>query len=203
MKINELLEGYSKFFAKYFAKKDNPLFKELTEKGQFPKALIIACCDSRVDPAIITSAKPGDILVVRNVANLIPPYTSKDKMDYASRAAISLAITSFRVPHIIVMGHSQCLGLRALLDNDPSKSSKDIKDWLSFAEPAKQKVLSELPDADIEQLASRCERISIQQSLQNLQSYPRVAENIKSGSLSLHGWHFDLESGELEEIYPE
>lgn len=195
--LNELLSGFERFQQRFFSA-DRELYERLTRQGQSPRVMIIACCDSRVDPAIITDSDPGDLFVVRNVANLVPPCELGGGY-HGTSAAIEFAVSTLRVEHVIVMGHTRCGGIRALLGNLPGQETPTgfIAPWMSIVEEARREVIEQLPDAPIEVQASACEQAAIRVSLQNLISFPFVRNAVEAGSLKLHGWYFDFERGEL------
>ena len=205
-----LLRGIKGFKKRYY-ELDPEKMRDLTEHGQNPKVLLIACSDSRVDPALLTGAEPGDIFVVRNVANLVPAYQMEGHVDGA-RAAIEYAVRHLEVSHIVVLGHACCGGIQALLASISGQSiqSDFIGDWVSVAldgcfrylldpEGSAPRTL-ELEKEQIETLSEHphlTERAAIRGSLSNLATYPWIKERMREGRLSLHGWWFDLESGDL------
>ena len=115
--VKKLIEGYKNFYKQYFVTNKNHIFENL-ETSQTPKTLIISCCDSRVDPAILTQADPGDIFVVRNVANIVPQYEPNWDSNHGTSAAIEFAVNYLKVKHIVVMGHTNCGGIKALVNHD-------------------------------------------------------------------------------------
>lgn len=190
--VKKLIEGYRRFYKSYFVN-DKQLFTDLS-LGQSPRTLIIACSDSRVDPSIVFGAGPGDIFVIRNVANLVPPY-QPDSAYHGTSAALEFAVTQLGVRHIVVMGHSGCAGIRTLLESETSSASAFIHNWVNIAADAKQATLAKCPDHDKAQTC--CEQEGILVSLKNLKSFPWIAEKIAHGELRLHGWHFSIEDGTL------
>ncbi|MDF2529496.1 MAG: Carbonate dehydratase [Gammaproteobacteria bacterium] len=201
--LDRLKAGYQKFAEAYFSGNDT-IFKELVTKGQRPEVLIIGCCDSRVSPSIITQAEPGELFTIRNVANLVPPYTCEEDTYHGVSAAIEFAVRHLEVEHIVVLGHSQCGGIRALMENS-ILGSKDsfISTWVSIAEAAKNKINTEFPDLDLDAKCHLCEQQALQISLNNLLSFPWVKSRVDAKKLYLHAWHFDLSSGLLTEFTPE
>jgi carbonic anhydrase len=201
--ILKLMAGYRRFREKYFDN-ENELYQKLSSGvGQTPKTLIIGCSDSRVDPAIITSAEPGELFIVRNVANLVPPYEKAGGVHGVS-AAIEFAVVNLRVENIIVLGHRQCGGIRALmLDHHHQESTSFVTQWVRIAQDAKDRVLQKLKnsntEADTETLCRHAELESMITSLHNLKTFPFVSSAIKERGLSLMGIYFDLESGHLME----
>lgn len=193
--IIKLLAGFKRFKEKYF-EGENSIYHKLSS-GQAPKTLIIGCCDSRVDPAIISSASPGDLFVVRNVANLVPPYEVGGGFHGVS-AAIEFAVEGLKVENIVILGHRQCGGIRSMfLENN--KHDGFLHQWMKIAEGAKFKVAERFPDLDIDTLCKHCELESIKTSLSNLQTFPFVKQAQKERELNLLGVYFDLEHGSLLE----
>ena len=194
--VKKLIEGYKKFYHDNFILKKNDLFKEV-QTSQYPKTLIIACSDSRVDPAILTNAEIGDIFVVRNVANLVPPYQPKWDSNHGTSAAIEFAVNHLKVKHIVVLGHSNCGGIKALADNDidMNKQFSFITDWIKLAEDIKSKI----PE-NVEDKYTFCEQEGIKLSLKNLMTFPWVKEKVDNGNLKLHGWYFSLKDASLSTL---
>ncbi len=196
IEILRLMAGFRKFRDKYFAN-EHPLYQKLSTGGATPKTLIIGCSDSRVDPAIITSAHPGELFVVRNVANLVPPYETAAGFHGVS-SAIEFAVINLNVENIIVLGHRQCGGIRALM-LDQAAPNGFVQQWMRIAQDAKDRVLKRYPGAGQEELCKHGELESIMNSLNNLRTFPFVAAAIQSRGLALMGIYFDLESGQLLE----
>lgn len=196
--IEKLLQGYRTFRNEYFAA-NNSLFRGLVRNGQNPKILIIACSDSRVDPAIITNSQPGDLFVVRNVANLVPPYEQDNTTHHGTSAALEFAICSLGVSHVIVFGHSQCGGIHALVSDSGNVVGQDsfIGKWMELAQPARQWVFDHHAEVPLEQQVELCCQQSLFNSLQNLRTFPWVRQKVSQGELFLHAWYFDLTAGEL------
>ena len=193
--IKKFITGFKRFQENYFGR-DHELFGQL-KQGQHPSTLVIACSDSRVDPAILTDCEPGDLFVVRNVANLVPPYEAGGGLHGVS-TALEFGVCVLEVQHIIVLGHSQCGGVHALLNGIPKGAKGEfIVDWVNIAARARERVLTELPDASPQEQWSACEEASILVSLENLLTFPWIKERVGQGALMLHGWYFDIETGEL------
>ncbi len=195
--INELVSGFERFQQRYFTT-DRELYERFTRQGQSPRVMIIACCDSRVDPAIITDSNPGDLFVVRNVANLVPPCELGGGY-HGTSAALEFAVSVLHVEHVIVMGHTRCGGIRTLLEDIPGQAASTgfIAPWMSIVEEARCEVLAELPEASLDAQASACEQAAMRISLRNLMTFPFVRAAVDAGHLTLHAWYFDLERGEL------
>lgn len=193
--LREFIAGFQRFQKNYFHG-DNDLFKVL-RKGQNPVMLVIACSDSRVDPALISDCNPGDMFVIRNVANLVPPY-SPDHSCHGVSSAIEYAVRDLEVEHIVVLGHSHCGGINALMSPAVDVSSRQfVGNWMSIAHRAKEHVLATLPDAGVAEQHRACELASILVSLENLLSFPWIAERVEEGKLLIHGCYFDMERGKL------
>jgi carbonic anhydrase len=193
--ILRLMVGFRKFREKYF-ENEHPLYQKLSSAGQGPKTLIIGCSDSRVDPAMITSAHPGELFIVRNVANMVPPYETGGGYHGVS-AAIEFAVVNLKVENIIVLGHRQCGGIRALMLNDQLKPKGFVEQWVSIAQNAKERVLARYSGADEDTLCKHGEREAIVTSISNLRTFPFVQEALERGDLHVMGIYFDLESGQL------
>jgi carbonic anhydrase len=194
--ISKFIDGISRFQQQHFG--DNPELADQLSKGQKPLALLIGCSDSRVDPALLTDCAPGDLFMIRNVANLVPPY-EKDGGFHGVSSALEYAVCFLQVEHIIVMGHSQCGGINGLMSMaDGSSVGEFISKWVNIAAPARDKVLRELPDESPEEQAHACEKEAILISLRNLQSFPWVKDRISQGKLMIHGWYYNLGTGQLK-----
>lgn len=194
--FGNLLEGYRRFRTnRYEAEKSR--WRELAE-GQAPRAVVIACCDSRADPATIFDTDPGEIFVVRNVANLVPPFEANGGRHGVS-AALEFAVTQLRVPEIVVMGHERCGGIQAALtgqfDGAHPGEGGFVHRWMAqIAGPAAQ--IAGEHGTGLE-AAQRLEEVAIRQSLTNLRSFPFVAERESAGNLAILGCHFSISEGQL------
>lgn len=196
--IEKLIAGIRSFRTTYYERRPDRL-RPLVERGQSPAVLVIACSDSRIDPAILTDAEPGDLFVVRNVANLVPPYVA-DGTARGTSAAIEFAVRDLGVRHVIVLGHSRCGGIQALIDHTGGKPlGRDfIAPWVSMVAHISAHVprgpeFSSNPERRARQIGQR----AILASLKNLHEFPWIEERVKAGTLDLRGWWFDLEHGEL------
>jgi len=195
--LERFITGFRNFRKDYFGPESTHF--EPLKQGQKPKTMIIGCSDSRVDPAILTNCAPGDIFTVRNVANLVPPY-EEDGGRHGVSAALEFAVCHLGIEHIIVLGHSQCGGIGALMAGTCGcKGGGFISRWMSIATPAREKVLAELPGKDAKLQQRAAEQAAILLSLENLHSFSWVDQGVKAGTLSIHGWYFDLIAGELLE----
>jgi len=189
--MQSLIEGYRIFRETYF-RANRAIFDQLA-LGQSPKAMVISCCDSRVDPGLIFSADPGEIFTLRNVANLVPPFSPDDSY-HGTSSAIEFAVRGLGVPDIIIMGHSRCGGIRALLG---AHEGDFIGPWMRIAQPALQRAIKLAGEDDPDELRRICERETLKDSLVNLRGFPWIRERIRAGTLTLHGWYFDIEAGLL------
>lgn len=197
----ELVAGFARFRRRFFDGQ-RTLYQRLA-RGQSPRIMIVGCCDSRVDPALITDCDPGDVFVVRNVANLVPPYETGGGY-HGTSAAIEFAVRGLRVEHIIVLGHARCGGIRALLgESFAAGDAEFVNPWMSIAAPARAEVERNYPDASLDERAAACEHAAVRVSLRNLATFPFVRAAIRERGLALHGWYFDLERGELLCCTPE
>ncbi len=190
--MDRLIDGYHRFRAGAWPDRRR-LFEQLADKGQSPRALVIGCVDSRVDPGMILDAGPGELLVLRNVANLVPPY-APDDAHHSTSAALEFAVRVLEVPDIVVIGHGMCGGIAALLNGAPPQATDFLVPWISIAEKARRRVLA-CDDGTDMQLA--CEQASVALSLENLRGYPWIAERLAAGTLRLNGGHFDIRHGIL------
>ncbi len=194
--MQEFIEGYQEFkdieIQNYKA-----LFKDLVEHGQKPKALFIGCSDSRVVPTLITNSLPGELFVVRNIGNFVAPF-QPDSEFHATAAAIEYATDVLEVENIIVCGHSDCGAIGALF-KDIKKNENNIHTvkWLSLGAPAKNYVLEHMPNGEKTELLRYTTKVSVVLQLKNLLSYPSVKKRVEDKKLFLHGWHYNIETGEI------
>jgi carbonic anhydrase len=199
--LQGLMHGYQRFRSGYY-EVHKPLFEALAAKGQSPKVMTISCCDSRVDPAIMFDAAPGDMFMFRNVANIVPPY-APDVGFHGTSSALEFAVKYLEVQALIVMGHYMCGGVNALLRDDgrlESKTGEFISTWMSSAREARDKVLERFRRGEISQgdLQRECELQNTVLSSENLLSYPWIRQRVEEGKLTIHAWYFDFLHGRLE-----
>lgn len=190
----ELIEGYRRFRSGRLVEQRGRL-RRLAAQGQTPRAVVVACCDSRVDPQTIFDAEPGDLFVIRNVANLVPPY--QPNTDYhGTSAALEFAIMGLGIRDIVVMGHASCGGIRALLSGD-AQNGDFVGRWMAIAEAARETCCAgdKNPDDPAVQRATEFEVVRL--SLANLMTFPCIRAGVKAGTLALHGCLFELASGGL------
>lgn len=193
----DLIGGFHRFREQHFAD-DDALYRQLIQEGQTPKILVVACCDSRVDPALILNCAPGDLFVVRNVANLVPPVESRSGGRHGTSAALEYGVGTLGVEHIIVLGHAHCGGIRTLVQRGGAGNAVSfIDDWMQLVEDARASVERDMPGAPLEERTHVCEQRAILGSLNNLMTFPWIRERVEQGSLTLHGWYFDMENGRL------
>ncbi len=196
-----LMAGFRRFHEKYFEDNlENSVYRRLASSGQTPKTLLIGCSDSRVDPAILTDASPGELFVVRNVANLVPPCEPSAVGFHGTSSAIEFAVVGLKVENIIVLGHRQCGGIRALMRTHTDHSHSFIGQWMSIAEKARIHVLANHPSSDEDTQLRLAEMESLKISLKNLHTFPFVREAILTRQMSVIGVYFDLEQGQLWEF---
>lgn len=180
----KMLEGYQVFREKY-AHGDQSIMHYLSHYGQQPEVMIVSCCDSRVDPALILQCDPGDLFIVRNVANIVPPY-EKDEAHHGTSAALEFGVCFLKVQHLILLGHSQCGGIQALLSGD-STSNDFINNWVSLIKT------SHSDSKNVDDHA----KSALNQSYQNCLTFPWIKERVKQGKLIIHLWFFDIKTGEI------
>jgi carbonic anhydrase len=201
--VPELIDGYHRFLTGRYPQ-EAELYRSLAESGQSPKTMIIACCDSRVDPAAIFSAGPGRLFIVRNVANLVPPFEPQG--DYhGTSAALEFAVTGLEVETILVMGHGRCGGVRAFLEGlyeRPGKRSF-IDSWMSLLKPARVDALRDSAGQSIDKQQTALEHASVRHSIENLLTFPFIKERVADGRLRLRGAFFDIAEGKLLALDPE
>ena len=187
-----LVDGYHAFLDTRLPV-ERERYHRLAEAGQQPETMVIGCCDSRVSPEVIFDAHPGELFVVRNIANLVPTY-QPDSGAHGVSAALEFAVSVLKVKHIVVLGHAQCGGIRAFIDKIKPLSPGDfIGKWMSLIAPAAEKLgASDAPD-----YLTRLEQASIANTLDNLMTFPRLRKLIERGHVALHGAYFGVATGEL------
>lgn len=193
---DKLIDGYQRFREGYYQENREQLLK-LAKEGQSPKIALISCSDSRVDPSVILDCEPGDLFVIRNVANLVPPCEDCNSL-HGTSAALEFAVTGLEVESIVVLGHTQCGGIKALMDTPASNSSDTfIGKWMQQLEGVRNEILNDDTMNNNETRYSCCEQKGIKHSLQNLMTFPWVKERVENGTLKLHGWRYDLTNSHL------
>jgi carbonic anhydrase len=195
-----LLDGYLAFTSQRLPTEQSR-YRELAERGQSPEVMVIGCCDSRVSPEVIFDAGPGELFVVRNVANLVPVY-APDGGAHGVSAALEYAVRVLRIKHIVVLGHAQCGGIRAFIDKMAPLTPGDfIGRWMSmFVKPGEQ--VSQRDHETMQDFTTRIEKAAVFRSLENLMTFPFVQEPVGRGELKLHGAYFGVAEGALSVLDP-
>jgi len=190
-----LLAGYHTFASQRLPT-EQARYRELSREGQAPETMVIGCCDSRVSPEVIFDAGPGELFVVRNVANLVPPY-QPDGNAHGVSAALEFAVQVLRVKHIVVLGHAQCGGVRAFVNKSAPLSPGDfIGRWMSlFVKPGE--IVEQREHETKQQFVFRIEKAAVLRSLENLMTFPCVSILVERGKLQLHGAYFGVAEGSL------
>ena len=190
----EGLSQFKKGFLKFKREVVDPHsehFKTLAD-SQHPKVMVIACCDSRVDPALLMGAGPGDIFMVRNIANLVPPFERQGSY-HGTSAALEYAVCALKVEHIVVMGHQNCGGIKALMQRTDAVLKNDFIDkWMGIASTACERTRLDAGHLDCTSQCSYCERESVNVSLANLLTFPWIKDAVSRRTLQLHGWYYDM-----------
>jgi carbonic anhydrase len=171
-------------------------YRDLGETGQSPQIMVIGCCDSRVSPEVIFDARPGELFVVRNVANIVPPY-APDQRAHGVSAALEFGIGALKIKHIVVLGHAQCGGVKAYVeDAEPLSPGDFIGNWMKLMAPAADKVgpRGALSPADY---LARLEQANVLNSIENLMTFPRLRKLIERGQVAVHGAYFGVATGQL------
>jgi len=200
--MQEYIEGNELFQQVYFKEHEEELLR-LAKEGQNPKALFIGCSDSRVIPDLMIQSKPGDLFVMRNVGNFVPPY-KPDEDFHATATAIEYAVSVLKVSEVIICGHTHCGACQALFKDMSDPSLIHTRKWLSLGEPAKHSAVKALGiGADKEELLRLTEQFSILIQIENLLTYPYVNKLVKEEKLFIHGWYYDIETGHIRYYDPE
>ena len=183
--LSKIQKGYRSFRKKY-AVGDNSVMQYLSYYGQKPEIMVVSCCDSRVDPALILQCDPGDLFVVRNVANIIPPY-EKDEAHHGTSAALEFGICFLKITNLILLGHSQCGGIQVLLNSEEKKKDDFISNWVSLIKtPCPQ-------NQDADEYA----KLALNHSLQNCLTFPWIESKVANKELTIHLWFFDVKKGQI------
>lgn len=197
---DRLTEGYHAFRTNSFLPRQQT-WRDLA-RGQSPETMVIACADSRTDPSHLFATDPGELFVVRNVANLVPPCEA-DGSYHGTSAAVEYAVTSLKVRHIVVLGHGQCGGIAACLASRSAPvPGLFIGPWVGMADQAREHVLARHTDADEASLQRHLEHESVRRSLANLMTFPFVRAAVEAGMLTLHGAWFSIFDGQLHVLDP-
>jgi carbonic anhydrase len=192
---DHLLEGYRTFTSQRLPTEQSR-YRDLSERGQAPEVMVIGCCDSRVSPEVIFDAGPGELFVMRNIANLVPVY-QPDANAHGVSAALEYAVQVLRVKHIVVLGHAQCGGIRAFIDNAAPLTPGDfIGKWMSmFIKPGEK--VEQRERETMQDFTTRIEKAAVFRSLENLLTFPFVKTRVERGELQLHGAYFGVAEGSL------
>ncbi|XP_009411255.2 carbonic anhydrase 1 isoform X3 [Musa acuminata AAA Group] len=191
--VERLTSGFERFKKEVY-ENDPTLFSQLAQ-GQSPKFLVFACADSRVCPSVVLSFQPGEAFIVRNIANMVPPY---DQTRYSGvGAAVEYAVVHLKVEYIVVIGHSRCGGIKGLMSmkEDGTTSSDFIEEWVKICLPAMEKVKAEHSALPFTDQCTQCEKEAVNISLENLKTYPFVTEEVEKNTLKLIGAHYDFVAG--------
>ncbi|MBT3627321.1 MAG: carbonic anhydrase [Rhodospirillaceae bacterium] len=201
--IETLLNGFRKFRELYYEKSPG-LYRDLIHHGQNPRFAVVACSDSRVDPAIVLQTEPGDIFAVRNVAALVPPF-EQDGLYHGTSAALEFAVRGLHVEHIIIIGHAHCGGVDSMIQQQEGGEDLGmfIGAWTSLLREARERALADSPGLEGNALLAASERHAVRLSLENLTTFPFVREAVAAGKLSLQGWYLNIFDGALEIWDPE
>lgn len=194
--MDSLIEGYRKFRAEIWPA-ERARYEALAHWGQSPEAIVIACSDSRTDPQTVFSAVPGELFVVRNVAALVPPY-GPDAEPHGTSAALEFGVRVLKIGRLIVLGHGQCGGVKALAYGAPPQARDFIASWVEIAKPA-LKAAGDGPEPRLDRIEAEVVRLS----LANLMTFPWIAEPVAAGRLALEGYLFDIHTGVLTRVEPE
>ncbi|MBM3561466.1 MAG: carbonic anhydrase [Alphaproteobacteria bacterium] len=190
-----MIEGYNRFRADVWPA-ERSRYEALARRGQKPDTLVIACSDSRVDPATVFGAVPGELFTVRNVAGLVPRY-HPDGNYHGTSAALEYGVRVLKVARIVVLGHAQCGGIRTMIEGAPREARDFVEPWMKIAEP----VLTAQPSGpDADDPLTFYETGVVKLTLANLLSFPWIAEAVLAGRLALHGFHFDIHTGALARL---
>lgn len=181
----KMFQGYQ-IFRKKYALGDKSIMQYLSHYGQQPQVMVIACCDSRVDPALILQCDPGDLFIVRNIANIVPPY-EKDEAHHGTSAALEFGVRFLKVSHLILLGHSQCGGIQALLSGNDTNKNDFITNWVSLIKTRNL----DLHDTD------DCAKLALNESYQNCLTFPWIKDRVIQKELIIHLWFFDIKKGQI------
>ena len=190
-----LIDGY-RTFASQRLPTEQSRYRELSVRGQSPEVMVIGCCDSRVSPEVIFDAGPGELFVMRNIANLVPVY-QPDENAHGVSAALEFAVNVLRVKHIVVLGHAQCGGIRAFVDKiEPLSPGDFIGKWMAmFIKPGE--VVEQRSHETMQKFVERIEKAAVFRSLENLMTFPFVRNAVEHGTMQLHGAYFGVAEGSL------
>lgn len=192
--MQTLLAGIHRFQDSVY--RSRPEFFQRLATGQSPEVLFITCCDSRIDPALLTQTEPGTLFIVRNIGNIVPPYSPVTR-DCSAAAAIEYALTMLKVRDIIVCGHSHCGAMQALLQPESVAEYPTISSWLANADSTRRILRDNYSDIEADKRVNVCVQENVLVQLENLRTHPAVAAAISRGEVALHGWVYKIETGQV------
>jgi carbonic anhydrase len=191
----QLIDGYRAFLAGGL-RAEQDRYRELARGGQSPEIMVIGCCDSRCSPEVIFNARPGELFVVRTIANLVPPY-APDAQAHGVSAALEFGVMALRVKHIVVLGHAQCGGIKAFAeDAEPLTPGDFIGNWMKLMTPAAEKI-GPRQNRSMDEYLTLLEQANVALSLANLMTFPRLRAMVEHGDIKLHGAYFGVATGQL------
>ena len=194
--VDKLVQGY-RSYRDGGHEKNRPLIEDLVARGQRPEVAVVACSDSRVDPAILFNSDPGDLFMVRNVANLVPPMEEEGTY-HGTSAALEFAVLGLGVKHLVVLGHAHCSGVRLMMDaRHDSSGYKYVSPWVSMLSAAYRRVQATMGSASEAERIRACEQNAVLVSLENLTTFDWLRERVEAQELQLHGWYVDIAIPEL------
>jgi carbonic anhydrase len=194
--VDKLIQGYRSYRDGGY-ERNRPLIEDLVKRGQRPEVAVVACSDSRVDPAILFNSDPGDLFMVRNVANLVPPMEEEGTY-HGTSAALEFAVLGLGVKHLVVLGHAHCSGIRLMMNASPGDSDyKYVSPWVSMLAAAYRRVQATMGSATEAERIRACEQNAVLVSLENLTTFDWLRERVEAGELKLHGWYVDIAVPEL------
>jgi carbonic anhydrase len=200
--MQNLIAGIHRFRKQYW-RVNRPLFERLAEQGQSPEALFITCCDSRVDPVVITHGKPGDLFIVKNMGNFVPPYSENPLEGTGVAAAVEYAVVHLHVRDIILCGHSDCGAMKALYkDRAHYADTPHIGEWLKYGDRTMRVVTASYPELSREERLEITSEENVLVQMENLRTYPVVREAAQNGRLHVHAWYFEIGTGRVYSYSP-
>ena len=191
--METIVEGVGRFQREVYPRY-RPLFQQLAQR-QLPEVLFLTCADSRIDPSLITQTHPGQLFICRNIGNVVPPHGTADG---GVATVMEFAATALGVKHVIICGHSDCGAIKSLLDPSDDLIVPQVTAWLRYAEIARRVATSTLSHLQGKELLRAVTELNVTSQLINLRTYPEVAEGLALGELSIHGWYYDIGSGEID-----
>ncbi|MDH3238793.1 MAG: carbonic anhydrase [Deltaproteobacteria bacterium] len=201
--MEKLISGIHRFRTQYWSDNEE-LFQRLAEHGQSPEALFITCCDSRVIPTVITHSQPGDLFVLRNIGNFVPPYSENPLDGTGAAAAVEYAVVHLKVRDIIVCGHSDCGAMKALYrDREAFAETPHIKEWLTHGDRTLAVVADNYPGKSKEERLAVTAEENVLLQMENLRTYPVVQKAAREGRLHVHAWFFEIGTGKVHAYNPE